>query len=96
MERRWPGHAGLLEPRPVTRVHGIRALYLSVVMSVSVRVTAMFDFDGGPWLSPQMLGRLEGRLSLPGNRQRKRQALFRARWRFHHSAKLIGVPNAMC
>ncbi len=96
LQRRWPGHAGLLEPRPVTRVHGIRALHLSVVMPVGVRVTAVFDFDGGPWLSPQMLGRLEGRLSLPGNRQRKRQALFRARWWFHHSAKLIDVSNATC
>lgn len=86
LERRWPGHSGLFKPGPVTRVHGIRALYLSVVMPVGVRITAMFDFDGGPRLSPKMLRRLKGRLSLPGNRQRKRETLFRARWRFHHSA----------
>ncbi len=65
LQRRWPGHAGLLEPRPVTRVHGILSALSVVVMPVGVRVAAVFDFDGGPWLSPQMLGRLEGRLSLP-------------------------------
>lgn len=58
LERGWPGHPTLPKPRSVARVHGIRALYPSVVMAVGVGVSPVFDFDGGPWLPPKMLRRL--------------------------------------
>jgi len=57
-----------------------------VVMPVGVGVPPVFDFDGGPGLSPKMLRRLQSRLSFPGNRERQGQALLRARRWFHHSA----------
>lgn len=87
VEGGWPRHPRLFQPRPVARVHGVRALHVPVVVPIGVGVSAVFDLDGGPGLPPEMLRRLQSRLSFPGNRERQGQTLLRARWRFHHSAK---------
>lgn len=88
-----PGHAGLFQPRPVARVHGVRALHVPVVVPVGVGVAAVLDLDRRAGLSPQMLRRLQSRLSFPGNRERQGQALLRAWWRFHHSAKTTEIKK---
>lgn len=87
VERGWPGHPRLLQSRSVARIHGVGALHVPVVVSVGVGVAPVFDFDRGAGLSPEMLRRLQSRLSFPGNRERQGQALLRAWWWFHHSAK---------
>lgn len=87
MEGGRPRHPRLFQPRPVARIHGVGALHVPVVVPVGVGVSPVFDFDRGPGLPPQMLRRLESRLSLPGNRERQGQALLGAWWWFHHSAK---------
>lgn len=84
MERGGPGHARLLQAGSVACVHCVRALHVPV--PVRVGETAVLDFDGGARLPPQMLRRLQSRLSFPGNRQSQGKALFRAWWWFHHSA----------
>lgn len=86
LEGGWPRHAGLLQTGPVARVHGVGALYVRVMMAVSVGVAAVFDPDRSPRLSPEVLRRFQGRLSFPRHRQREGQALLRARWHFHDSA----------
>ena len=86
VERGRPGHPRLFQPRSVARIHGVGALHVPVV-PVGVGVTPVLDFDRGAGLSPEMLRRLQSRLSFPGNRERQGQALLRAWWWFHHSAK---------
>lgn len=96
VERRWPGHPRLLQSRSVARIHGVGALHVPVVVSVGVGVAPVFDFDRGAGLSPEMLRRLQSRLSFPGNRERQGQALLRAWWWFHHSAKnKIKIPLSL-
>lgn len=87
VERGWPRHPRLFQSWSVARVHGVGALHVPVVMPVGVRVSPVFDFDGGPGLPPEMLRRLQSRLSFSRNRERQGQALLRAWWWFHHSAR---------
>lgn len=87
LEGGWPGHARLFQPGPVARVHGVGALYVRVMVAISIGVAAVFDPDRSPRLSPEVLRRrLQGRLSFPRHREREGQALLRARWHFHYSA----------
>lgn len=64
---------------------------MPVVMPIGVGISPVFDFDRGAGLPPEMLRRLQSRLSFPGNRERQGQAFLRARRRFHHSAKKIKI-----
>lgn len=87
VERGRPRHPRLFQSWSIARIHGVGALHVPVVMPVGVGVSPVFDFDRGPGLPPKMLWRLQSRLSFSGNRERQGQALLRALWWFHHSAR---------
>ena len=58
-----------------------------MVVPIGVGVSPVFDLDGRPRLSPEMLRGFEGGLPFPGNREGEGEVLLRAWWWFHHSAK---------
>jgi hypothetical protein len=57
------------------------------MMPIGVGVSPVFDLDGRPRLSPEMLRGFEGGLPFPGNREGEGKVLLRAWWWVHHSAK---------